>query len=363
MNVRVVAFRAAAIGVGLLIALALVELGLRLFHLATAGGVATVSVSEYHRVPGLFLPNQRVREGRRRALPFAVRIDSLGYRGADFPRVKPAGEFRIVMVGDSFTFGDFVEDDETLPAQLHQLLADRCPGVRVVNAGVGGTTIITHGIMAARAAAIDLDLVVLTFSENDIDDLVHPLWYGFEANRRLKSRFPLSLLYPVLRRTALWNFALDLRARLAIVRRGKAGAGSEEPLEARAATEAARVPLRRRYADALVKLRDELAERGVPLLFAAYPSHHSLVRQDRVSEMGMVDAAEAASIPVANVLSAFEESQLGVEQLFLLPEDGHPRARGHAIAARRIAQRILELPMLQQVCEGSAESPSSRSPR
>ncbi|MBK7905607.1 MAG: hypothetical protein IPJ78_03495 [Gemmatimonadetes bacterium] len=107
---------------------------------------------------------------------FHVRINSLGYRGPEIPREKPPGEYRVVMIGDSFTFGDYVDDHETLPAKLEEALRADCAAVRAINAGVMNTTIDSHAQMAERALALEPDLVVLTFYENDVDDLRNPMW-------------------------------------------------------------------------------------------------------------------------------------------------------------------------------------------
>ena len=109
-------FRVIAISTSLAVSLVLVEAGLRFFHLAPAGGLATVSQRDFDRLPGLYVPEQHIFDRRVPALPHRITIDSLGYRGADqFTRRKPPGEFRILMLGDSFTFGDFVNDEESLP--------------------------------------------------------------------------------------------------------------------------------------------------------------------------------------------------------------------------------------------------------
>ncbi len=64
-----------------------------------------------------------------------VNTNSAGFRGArDFALEKPPGVFRIAMLGDSFTFGDEVSDEETYPAKLQQLL----PRAEVINMGVHG---------------------------------------------------------------------------------------------------------------------------------------------------------------------------------------------------------------------------------
>jgi hypothetical protein len=58
-----------------------------------------------------------------------------GLRGRrDHAYEKPAGTTRIVVLGDSFTFGEDVDDTETYSAQLEALL----PGVEVLNLGVHG---------------------------------------------------------------------------------------------------------------------------------------------------------------------------------------------------------------------------------
>lgn len=55
---------------------------------------------------------------------------------------KPPDTLRIVAIGDSFTFGQFVKDDETYPAQLEVLLKEKLKGkykdVEVINLGVPG---------------------------------------------------------------------------------------------------------------------------------------------------------------------------------------------------------------------------------
>ncbi|HEY2941797.1 MAG TPA: GDSL-type esterase/lipase family protein [Vicinamibacteria bacterium] len=61
--------------------------------------------------------------------------NSRGLRGArEYSLDKPAGSRRIVVLGDSFTFGEDVGDDEAWPRQLGALM----PGVEVLNLGVHG---------------------------------------------------------------------------------------------------------------------------------------------------------------------------------------------------------------------------------
>lgn len=61
--------------------------------------------------------------------------NSEGVRGRrEYARAKPPGVQRVLVLGDSFTFGDEVSDDETYAHVLGELL----PGVEVINLGVHG---------------------------------------------------------------------------------------------------------------------------------------------------------------------------------------------------------------------------------
>jgi hypothetical protein len=64
-----------------------------------------------------------------------VSSNSQGARGRrEYAVPKPPGVTRVLVFGDSFTFGDEVGDDETYVARLEGLL----PGVEVINLGVHG---------------------------------------------------------------------------------------------------------------------------------------------------------------------------------------------------------------------------------
>ena len=64
-----------------------------------------------------------------------LNTNSKGLRGKkDFPYVKEKEKLRILILGDSFTFGDEVSDAETYPAYLQQML----PHTEIINMGVHG---------------------------------------------------------------------------------------------------------------------------------------------------------------------------------------------------------------------------------
>ena len=101
----------------------------------------------------------------------AVRINSLGYRQAEFDPRKGAAT-RLVAIGDSFTFGHGVEEADAWPRVLEGLLAARGGGaVEVINAGVDGRWVDEYYLeLKRRSLALEPDLVMVGFFiGNDID--------------------------------------------------------------------------------------------------------------------------------------------------------------------------------------------------
>ena len=86
--------------------------------------------------------------------------------GREVPRPKPAGTTRVLALGDSFTFGDGVDDPETWPALLDERLGER---VEVLNLGASAYA---HDQMLLAllddGLALEPDVVVLGFFASDM---------------------------------------------------------------------------------------------------------------------------------------------------------------------------------------------------
>ena len=109
--------------------------------------------------PGVEVPFQGV----------TVTTNSRGLRNAEL-RDKRPGEFRILSLGESTTFGAKVENDETYSAQLQAQLNRRDPAQRfnVINAGVSGYTSFQSLIYLKRhGLALAPDLVLFYHELND----------------------------------------------------------------------------------------------------------------------------------------------------------------------------------------------------
>lgn len=98
-----------------------------------------------------------------------MRINALGFRGADRDVRKAANVRRIVAIGDSHTFGLGVEEDEALPAQLERELRESgYPGTEVWNLGTPSNGMADHlGTLQERALPLKPDAILLQLTSDD----------------------------------------------------------------------------------------------------------------------------------------------------------------------------------------------------
>ncbi|QDU65169.1 SGNH/GDSL hydrolase family protein [Engelhardtia mirabilis] len=133
------------------------------------------------------VPAQRAKQvlsawGDRPQSTVTYSVNRYGYRGQAVAQPKPEGEFRIVVIGDSFVFGSLVDDDDTLPQQLEWELARRLghERVRVVNLGVPGYQIRqVRETLERRTLQLEPDLVLMNLFVNDAVDT--PVTYKGEV--------------------------------------------------------------------------------------------------------------------------------------------------------------------------------------
>jgi len=322
------------------VSVVLVEVIFRITGLASPPAVISANEKQAASMPGVFVPRSTVMNRSVARFPHRITINSLGYRGADFPAVASAGETRVFVAGDSFTWGELVNDDETIPVQLEQSLAASCSDVRVINGGVGGTTIDAHREMIRRAMPLRPDIVVLVFYDNDIAEMAPPtFWEVMAANREAKSKFPLSVVYATLNRTATWVVLRRTAERLKALR-----STAESPSERdESFFELAMEEHSALYAAQFRLLVAELREASIPLLLVRYPSHPTFIDPDIHYNHGAWLATLTAElgVPFLDLSTRLQASGLTLEQLYFIPWDGHARPVGNRMAGAAISETLL----------------------
>jgi len=96
-------------------------------------------------------------------------LNSEGFRDMDVRETKPTSTFRIICLGDSWTFGINVNQEQTYPSRLAGILHERFPSARfeVLNRGVLGYSSFQGVQLMPRLMRLNPDIVVIAYAMND----------------------------------------------------------------------------------------------------------------------------------------------------------------------------------------------------
>lgn len=118
--------------------------------------------------------------------PVRQRVNRFGYRGPARPPAKTAGVFRIIVVGDSFTFCPGVEEGQDYPTRLEYDLEELLGRpVEVLNFGVPShnlTELEAH--FAGQALRFAPDAVILQITQNDFSPSMCDMIGGLSTFRQ-----------------------------------------------------------------------------------------------------------------------------------------------------------------------------------
>lgn len=144
------------------------------------------SVLVYKHMPGL----TRIYQG------VEVSINERGLRDRA-PTKKREGELRLLLLGDSVTFGWGVPVAQTFSRRLEAILSLRLERpVRTVNAGVGSyNTVQEYAFLKKYAYTIEPDIVSLLYVTNDIEPNYPP--FNPWSKRSLRGKSPPEAINPV----------------------------------------------------------------------------------------------------------------------------------------------------------------------
>lgn len=155
-------------------------------------------------------------EGLRGNAVWEISLNAQGFRDEDFPRAKPAAAYRIVCLGDSWTFGANVGQSEAYPQRLRERLRQEFlgAGFEVFNLGVLGYSSF-QGLELLKRTALPMkpDLLVIAFGMNDAsvagyrDRDMPTLAAGRGLPARMAEALEMSESYKLLRYLALvWKY-------------------------------------------------------------------------------------------------------------------------------------------------------------
>jgi len=343
-RIRALAILTLALG-GTVIGLVTAELLIRIIHFQPKGRAMVPYEYLLSDIPGLLYrlaPNHQYEwvygktslTGRGFTIP--VSTNSLGLRDSEPVMPKPPGTFRIVALGDSFTMalGARVEDGyiEVLERMLNDA-ADKHFTVDVVNCGVGGyNTRQELAFLRSIGVKLDPDLVLLGFQVNDITEQAPLCLDDFGLLRRCDSadlgehRYD-ALVYNPARDRTLAEWMLEESQLIRFIA-GRKIHGQTNVLRAAAGGRD-----RKEAAEALLEMRDYLAERQLPFFVGLFPLIEDLTTKDPDAETlaWMQQFCRNQQIPHIALDAAI--AGIPVRELWVHPRDHHPNARAHALFA------------------------------
>jgi len=326
-----------------LLLLLLAEVGLRLTGLDAASGTGSGLAEEQFGItradPDLFwsLRPNLARSYRGHLL----RTNGLGLRGPE-PGPKLPGERRILLLGESTTFGFGVDEEDTYAARLRTLL-DAQPGrFSVVNAGVPAYTLFQSTIyLKQRGLALAPDVVAIYHLANDF----LPTTYRDSAHSQLGTSRSDAELYAFYR--SLW---IDRLVRYSAIFRAGSQAWARWRT-AQAQREIAGDPTHPReqilwtpahFPHAYpVRVRPEERRELLAMLLALSREHdfelviiHPVYRDVPGHDELLVDFSREHGLALVDGPAVFDAS--GIPRELLFSDALHPVPRGHRLLARAL---------------------------
>jgi len=257
------------------------------------------------------------------------RINSLGLRGPETTLEKPESTIRIVVLGDSFTFGSGVRNEDTFPSAMGDFFKTNVPGrnIEVLNLGAGRyNTVNEVSLLFRRGVQFDPDIVLICFFLNDTNA-------GGTA-KAFSAWVPEDEL-PFWRR---YSRLVDVMAT-----RFERRQASEALVAKYIESFRDDAPGWKRSRKALASAKRLSEEKGFKLVLTVYPVLWSL--SDDYPFAGIHDTitsfATGLGIPVLD-LQPYYKGYAGPE-LWVHPNNQHPNAEAHRIAGIALSRYLLSL--------------------
>jgi lysophospholipase L1-like esterase len=251
-----------------------------------------------------------------------LRINEHGLRD-DPIGPKKEGEYRIVALGDSVTYGSGVAQDDIFTVRLQRILAAKLNRpVRVINTGVGGyNTVQEHTYLRKYGLSFHPDMIILMYVPNDVEINKGPFK---PSTGSLKGKTPSEVVQTLLGRS--WLYRLTHHA----YRYNWVRDSSHPSIEAQKASPGWQASMQ-----ALKGIAEICAERNIPFVVFFF-------RWRTSGDPALFDDVRmsVAPFPTQNTGQWFVNRPL--EKLVNSQVDTHPNSEGHRIIAENMAAYLVK---------------------
>jgi lysophospholipase L1-like esterase len=278
--------------------------------------------SNNHRLSYILKPNYHSRE---------YSTNAFGFRDHAFQKTRPAGYYRILVLGDSVTFGQGVSQNQTLPPKLEKILNDsssQSPHFEVLNAGVTGYNAYQEvEFFFEYGLQLNPDMVIFNYVLNDQSYEDGGLRWYFNRRKRF-------LLRKVLGR--------QIRKFYALFKNKKAKKSPPKSVSQKfgAVEESHYKPgVMERYSRALHRVKEACSKKNIKTGLIIFPLFRDIKKHPYKEIHQLVrETAEKNGFFVIDLWSAFKNySRKEVYQEYL-----HPNARGFDVASKAVQKYMIE---------------------
>jgi hypothetical protein len=277
-----------------------------------------------------------------------VSVNSEGYRGEPLPRRPQTTRQRVVLLGDSITFGTYVGDGQNFA----DVLEARDNGLEVVNLAVQGYGLGQELIRLEREG-LDYEpqtVIVNVCLSNDFADIMLPVflydgmrpspYYKLEHGRlvlhdeHLRLGLGQQLGVALHERSHLFNRLLELRGAPGPVEAGEPGSWVQRRAEALKDPQSA---IRLAIA-ILARMRDLTEGAGARFVVALHPDKPALKGGSRWID-ALAAAPELRGVEMIDLGREYRQGGLRYAEL-MLDGIGHLSPLGHQVAASILERRL-----------------------
>ena len=280
--------------------------------------------------------------------PYLIKANDIGFRGADLKVPKPKDHYRILVFGDSSSFGLGVNEDETYHEILAGFLRKRLHGktVEVGNFAIPGDSS-EYGRLVMDRFIRDFqpDMTIISFGANDARPV---LYYHQGQVERFRKSMALHRLRGTLRKSHLFRSMLEA-ARSLDLRPQAASAPQSQRVIA--------VPMDRytQNLNAMVQQAKEAGSEKVVLVSVCVPKNYAGLMAKVGSDMSVyyfdgqhylihrIDDLKSQSLlpEMVTELESRIAKELSREDAFYITSDGcHPNQIGNRLMAEGIYELV-----------------------
>jgi len=273
-----------------------------------------------------------------------VVTNSYGFRDFEWQMPKPPGRIRIMVVGDSLTFGNAAPFEAIYPKVLERMLKRQNPHIEVITTAAGGwATYDELDFLKDEGLGYQPDIVILGFYPNDFRTRPPNYLASLSKEGRLESRpwllrwLPYQQIF-LLKRSALITY---LRDRVALLFPDEKDTSKQFLMTEPELFKNPRVIDTLGY---ILELKQACEEKKAKLMVASIPPINSfwVPRGQPLYNKQLESFCQAHNIGFVDLAPGFWKVK-NPAGLYYYPWDLHMNPQGHHLAAEQLFQPVMDL--------------------